>query len=187
MVAASVAIFILDLFMDNLHRRNCRTHYDGKASLLRFENVSVVFDDGAALDDISFDVGKAKPGSSSARRAAEKTVLLKTAMGAESALPTGHVYLFDEDVNARKVRLFNLRSKIGMPFQESALFDSMTIAQNVAYPLLNQKADSDAPRQNGTSGAATPRASWNTEQTMDRYPSELSEACARAAIARGSQ
>ena len=34
--------------------------------------------------------------------------------------------------------MFAIRSKVGMAFQESALFDSMTIAQNVAYPLLNQ-------------------------------------------------
>ena len=63
---------------------------------------------------------------------------------------SGRVFLFDEDVtNMPESGMFAIRSKLGMLFQESALFDSMTVAQNVAYPLLNQKIDSDAAGQDG--------------------------------------
>ena len=52
---------------------------------------------------------------------------------------SGRMYLFGQDVTGRKEsELFDVRSKVGILFQEGGLFDSLTIAENVAYPLLNQ-------------------------------------------------
>ncbi len=68
-----------------------------------------------------------------------KTVLLKTAMGLIKP-DSGKVFAFGKDITAMRERdLFEIRSKIGMLFQEGALFDSMNIEENVAYPLLNQR------------------------------------------------
>src|ERR1700728_3489106 len=68
--------------------------------------------------------------------------------------------------------------------QESALFDSMTIAQNVAYPLLNQKAI-QMPRDKMEPAVRDSLRFVELEQTMERYPSELSGGMRRrAAIAR---
>ena len=66
-----------------------------------------------------------------------------------------------------------MRSKIGMLFQESALFDSMTIEDNVAYPLLNQRSIRCSPEE------ALPRVKdalrfVDLEGTLDKFPSELS-------------
>ncbi len=158
---------------------------DTRTSLVRFENVGVVFDDGVrALDDLSFDVREGETRIILGSAGAGKTVLLKTAMGLNRA-STGHVYLFGEDVTKKpEVELFNLRSKIGMLFQESALFDSMTVAQNVAYPLLNQKAI-QMPRDKMEPAVRDSLRFVELEQTMDRYPSELSGGMRRrAAIAR---
>jgi phospholipid/cholesterol/gamma-HCH transport system ATP-binding protein len=154
-------------------------------SLLRFEKVSVVFEDGVrALDDMSFDVRHGQTRILLGAAGTGKTVLLKTAMGLIRAT-TGQVYLFDEDVTRKpEVQLFDVRSKIGMLFQESALFDSMTIAQNVAYPLLNQKAI-QMPREKMEPAVRNSLRFVELEQTMDRYPSELSGGMRRrAAIAR---
>jgi phospholipid/cholesterol/gamma-HCH transport system ATP-binding protein len=154
-------------------------------SLLRFEKVSVVFEDGVrALDDMSFDVRHGQTRILLGAAGSGKTVLLKTAMGLIRAT-TGQVYLFDEDVTRKpEVQLFDVRSKIGMLFQESALFDSMTIAQNVAYPLLNQKAI-QMPREKMEPAVRNSLRFVELEQTMDRYPSELSGGMRRrAAIAR---
>ncbi|MDP9054248.1 MAG: ATP-binding cassette domain-containing protein [Acidobacteriota bacterium] len=158
---------------------------DDKASTLRFEKVSVVFDDGTkALDSMSFDV---RPGETRILLGAAgsgKTVLLKTAMGLTRATG-GKVFLFDQDVTTMpEQQLFDVRSRIGMLFQESALFDSMTIAQNVAYPLLNQKAIK-IPREQMEPAVRDSLRFVELEQTLDRYPSELSGGMRRrAAIAR---
>jgi phospholipid/cholesterol/gamma-HCH transport system ATP-binding protein len=77
-----------------------------------------------------------------------------------------------------------MRGKLGMVFQESALFDSMTIAQNVAYPLLNQKAI-QMPREKMEPAVRDSLRFVELEQTMESYPSELSGGMRRrAAIAR---
>src|ERR1700760_2356443 len=112
---------------------------DQNASILRFENVGVVFGDGTkALDAMSFDVLEGETRILLGAAGSGKTVLLKTAMGLNRAT-SGRVFLFGEDVTGKpEAELYQIRGKLGMLFQESALFDSMTIAQNVAYPLLNQ-------------------------------------------------
>jgi phospholipid/cholesterol/gamma-HCH transport system ATP-binding protein len=155
------------------------------ASILRFEKVGVVFDDGVrALDEMSFDVREGETRIILGAAGSGKTVLLKTAMGLIRA-SSGRVCLFGEDVTEKpEVALFGVRSKIGMLFQESALFDSMTIAQNVAYPLLNQKAI-QMPREKMEPAVRDSLRFVELEQTMERYPSELSGGMRRrAAIAR---
>ena len=155
------------------------------SSLLRFEKVCVLFDDGTkALDEISFDVREGETRIILGAAGSGKTVLLKTAMGLVRAT-SGKVFLFDEDVTfLPETKLFDVRSKIGMLFQESALFDSMTIAQNVAYPLLNQKAI-QMPREKMEPAVRESLRFVELEQTMDRLPSELSGGMRRrAAIAR---
>ncbi len=71
-----------------------------------------------------------------------------------------------------------------MLFQESALFDSMTVAQNVAYPLLNQKKNR-MPREKMESAVRESLRFVELEQTIGLYPSELSGGMRRrVAIAR---
>jgi phospholipid/cholesterol/gamma-HCH transport system ATP-binding protein len=98
---------------------------------------------------------------------------------------SGKIFLFGEDVTSKpEIELFDIRSKIGMLFQESALFDSMTIAQNVAYPLLNQKAI-QMPREKMEPAVRDSLRFVELEQTMERYPAELSGGMRRrVAIAR---
>jgi phospholipid/cholesterol/gamma-HCH transport system ATP-binding protein len=98
---------------------------------------------------------------------------------------SGRIFLFDQDVtNKSEVELFEVRSKLGMLFQESALFDSMTVAQNVAYPLLNQKSIK-VPREQMEPKVREALRFVELEHTMDRFPSELSGGMRRrVAIAR---
>ena len=64
-----------------------------------------------------------------------KSVLLKQMMGLLKP-DKGHIYIDGEDItNASKKRLLKIRSKFGMLFQNAALFDSMTVYENVAFPL----------------------------------------------------
>jgi phospholipid/cholesterol/gamma-HCH transport system ATP-binding protein len=158
---------------------------DSQKSILRFEHVTVLFSDGTkALDDVSFNVTENQTRILLGAAGSGKTVLLKTAMGLNRAT-SGKVFLFDEDVTSRpEVELFDIRAKIGMLFQESALFDSMTIAQNVAYPLLNQRT-SKMPREKMEPAVRNSLRFVELESTMEQYPSELSGGMRRrAAIAR---
>ena len=83
-----------------------------------------------------------------------------------------------------EAELFDIRCRLGMLFQESALFDSMTVAQNVAYPLLNQKAIA-IPRDKMEPAVRSSLSFVELEHTMDKYPSELSGGMRRrVAIAR---
>jgi phospholipid/cholesterol/gamma-HCH transport system ATP-binding protein len=161
---------------------------EGK-SLLRFEEVTVRFGDVVALDRMSFDIKTGETRILLGAAGSGKTVVLKTAMGLNRA-SGGKVFLFDEDVTTMpEKQLFQLRRKIGMLFQESALFDSMTIAQNVAYPLLTEAAlknsKSRMPRDKMEAAVRDSLRFVELEQTLEKYPSELSGGMRRrAAIAR---
>jgi len=156
-----------------------------RATLLRFENVGVVFEDGVkALDGVSFEMREGETRILMGAAGSGKTVLLKAAMGLIPST-TGRIFLFGDDITGKpEPELFGLRSKIGMLFQESALFDSMNVAQNVAYPLLNQKAI-NMPRDKMEPAVRDSLRFVELEQTMERYPSELSGGMRRrVAIAR---
>jgi phospholipid/cholesterol/gamma-HCH transport system ATP-binding protein len=69
--------------------------------------------------------------------------------------------------------LFNLRAKVGVLFQEGGLFDSLTIADNVGYPLVNQPAIHVPPDQ-VLPKVENSLALVELEHTLDKYPAELS-------------
>jgi len=153
-------------------------------SVLRFDHVSVSFDGEPALLDVSFDARAGHSHVILGAAGSGKTVLLKTAMGLVKP-QDGKVYVFGQDITTMNERaLFAIRSKIGMLFQESALFDSLNIEENVAYPLLNQKSI-DFPRSQ-----VLPRVKQALEfvelgNTLGKFPNELSGGMRRrAAIAR---
>lgn len=155
------------------------------ASLLRFEDVTVAFaGEQPVLNRLSFNVRRGETRIILGAAGSGKTVLLKTAMGLIRA-SGGRVFLFGEDVtNKAETELFGIRSKLGMLFQESALFDSMTVAQNVAYPLLNQRAIV-MPKDQMEPTVRSSLRFVELENTMDKYPSELSGGMRRrVAIAR---
>lgn len=157
---------------------------EGVQTILRFEDVTVVFDDVAVLSHLSFEAREGESRVILGTAGSGKTVLLKTALGL--IRPTsGRVYAFGRDVTFLPEReLFGIRSKIGMLFQESALFDSLTIEENVAYPLENQKAIRCPPEQ----VHRRVEEALNFVElggTLDKFPAELSGGMRRrAAIAR---
>ena len=152
--------------------------------ILRFEHVTVTFDGRPALSDVSFEAVESESRVILGAAGSGKTVLLKTALGLIRP-DAGRVYAFGRDLTTlREEELFHIRSKMGMLFQESALFDSLTIEENVAYPLLNQKSIQCPPEQ------VRPKVVEALEfvelgGTLEKFPSELSGGMRRrAAIAR---
>ena len=157
---------------------------DRKPSILRFERVSVSFEGQEALRNVSFEAMEGESRVILGAAGSGKTVLLKTALGLVRP-DSGKVFVFGRDITAMRERdLFDVRSRIGMLFQESALFDSMSIEDNVAYPLLNQRSI-QCPEQQVHPRVQQALDFVELGRTLAKFPSELSGGMRRrAAIAR---
>ena len=142
-------------------------------SLLRFEGVEVHFDEVTALENISFEMRAGETRVILGAAGSGKTVLLKTALGLIQP-DAGHVYLLGRDITTLEEReLIDLRSHVGVLFQEGGLFDSITVAENVAYPLINQKTKT-VPMAEVDTRVADALRFVELEHTLEKFPSELS-------------
>jgi phospholipid/cholesterol/gamma-HCH transport system ATP-binding protein len=152
--------------------------------VLRFDHVTVSFDGVPAISDVSFEAFGGESRVILGAMGSGKTVLLKTALGLVKP-DSGKVYAFGSDLTVMSERgLFDVRSKIGMLFQESALFDSLTIEENVAYPLVNQEAI-HCPKKDVHPRVVEALKFVELDGTLEKFPSELSGGMRRrAAIAR---
>jgi phospholipid/cholesterol/gamma-HCH transport system ATP-binding protein len=147
-------------------------------SLLRFENVEVFFDEVRALESISFEMSAGETRVVLGAAGSGKTVLLKAALGLIRP-DVGHVYLLGQDItDLGERRLIDIRSGVGVLFQEGGLFDSITVAENVAYPLLNGKVLNGKNRAVSASDVDTRVGNAlrfvELEHTLEKFPSELS-------------
>jgi phospholipid/cholesterol/gamma-HCH transport system ATP-binding protein len=146
-------------------------------AVLRFEDVSVHFDDAVALDHVSFEMHAGDTRIVLGAAGSGKTTLLKVALGLVPP-DSGRIYAFGQDAtNLPETAWFDIRAKMGVLFQEGGLFDSMTIAENVAYPLENQRGSEitvHSPNENVDEKVHEALRFVELEQTVDKFPSELS-------------
>ncbi|HET6206218.1 MAG TPA: ATP-binding cassette domain-containing protein [Terracidiphilus sp.] len=106
--------------------------------VLVFQNVSIAFDGPPVLEDVSFSVGPHETRILLGPAGVGKSVLLKLANGLHCP-DQGKILLFGENiVKIAEAQLFPLRSRTGMVFQEGALFDSLSVRDNVAYQLIQE-------------------------------------------------
>lgn len=149
------------------------------APIIRFEEVSLSFDGIPALDHVSFAMHPGDTRVLFGEAGSGKTTLLKVAMGLVKP-DSGRVYLLGQDITQLKEQdLYDIRAHIGILFQEGGLFDSMTIEENVAYPLLNQPTlRAELKSQDGASvvdrRVREALRFVELEQTLEKFPSELS-------------
>ena len=154
-----------------------------------FDKVSFAFDEHVVLRDISFSIPKGSMSIVLGASGAGKSVMLRLMLGllrpdAGTILVNGH------SVDRMSERdLLRMRGDIGMLFQESALFDSLTVAENVGYRLYEE---TDLPADEVRSRVAEILGFIGLGEYIDRMPSELSGgqrrrvAIARAMAARPS-
>ena len=108
-----------------------------------FRNVSIAFDGPPVLDDISFSVAPGETRILLGPAGVGKSVLLKLINGLLRP-DQGSILLFGEEISAMtEEALFPLRTRTGMVFQEGALFDSLTVRDNVAYQLIQEEVPDD--------------------------------------------
>jgi phospholipid/cholesterol/gamma-HCH transport system ATP-binding protein len=108
-----------------------------------FDNVSIQFQAGAkpVLNEISFQVERGQTLIILGPAGCGKSVLVKLVDGLLHP-DSGKIQVLGQEITSMPERdLFTLRKRIGMVFQESALFDSMTVEDNVAYRFHEEKMD----------------------------------------------
>jgi len=135
-----------------------------------FEGVSITFDIKPVLEDISFRVEPGETRIILGPAGCGKSVLMKLANGLLCP-DTGSIKVFGQELRGmREVDLYKLRARIGMVFQESALFDSMSVEDNVAYRLHEDKV----PEPEIHKRVVESLKFVELEQAIDKFPSELS-------------
>ena len=149
---------------------------------IRFENVNLAFDDKVVLDNISFRLPHGETKALFGVAGSGKSTILKLALGLMKP-DSGHIYVLGQDVTVMtENELFDLRRQIGMVFQESALFDSRTVRENVAFRLMEEGRVSEEEIERRVREALS---FVELERTVDMFPSELSGGMRRrVAIAR---
>lgn len=146
-----------------------------------FENVSIGFDGKPVLNNISFTV---KPGETRillGPAGVGKSVLLKMTDGLMRP-DSGRILVFGEEVSSMGEKdLYPFRSRIGIVFQEGALFDSLTVRDNVAYRLTEEHVAEDEIDRRVLEALRF----VELEHTLTKFPSQLSGGMRRrVAIAR---
>jgi phospholipid/cholesterol/gamma-HCH transport system ATP-binding protein len=144
---------------------------------IRFEDVCLRFGDVVALDHVSFEVQPGETRVVFGAAGAGKTQILKVAVGLQKP-DSGKVYLLGTEITQLKEsQLFDLRARVGILFQEGGLFDSQTIAENVAYPLVNQPAlkGLTVPGAKSVDDRVMEALRFvELEKTLAKFPNELS-------------
>lgn len=159
-----------------------RATQDSASPVIVFDDVSLAFDQKVVLDGISFQLERGETKAIFGVAGSGKSTILKLAMGLLKP-DRGRITVLGSDVtNMREEELFALRRKIGMVFQESALFDSLTVRENVAFRLLEE---GDISEDDVEKRVREVLSFVELEKTVDLFPSELSGGMRRrVAIAR---
>ena len=141
-----------------------------RTPVVQFEDVSIAFDANLVLRDISFSVQRGQTLVLLGPAGCGKSVLLKLANGLLKP-DSGTIRVFGEDIDKlRRRELYALRARIGMVFQESALFDSLTVEENVAYRLHEEYV----PEAEAHARVVEALQFVELEAAIDKFPSELS-------------
>jgi phospholipid/cholesterol/gamma-HCH transport system ATP-binding protein len=156
-----------------------QVHPDAPA--VRFEDVSIGFEGKDVLEHISFEVKRGETRILLGPAGVGKSVLLKLANGLFKP-DSGRIFVFGYEVSAMdEEALFRLREEMGIVFQEGALFDSLTVRDNVGYRLMEQHMPDAEIDQRVTEALRF----VELEHTLTKFPSELSGGMRRrVAIAR---
>ncbi len=137
---------------------------------IEFRDVSLAFGERVILDRVSFRVAPGESKIVMGGSGTGKSTLLRLSLGLIKP-DAGQIFIEGEEItDYSEEQLMRVRQKIGMVFQEGALFDSLPVYENIAYRLREQKADPDEID-------ATVRQMLkfvDLENAIDMMPNELS-------------
>jgi phospholipid/cholesterol/gamma-HCH transport system ATP-binding protein len=149
---------------------------------IQFEDVHMSFEENHVLRGVSFHLPFGETKALFGVAGSGKSTILKLALG---LMPpdSGRITVLGNEVDAmRELDLFPMRERLGMVFQESALFDSLTVRENVGFRLIEEHGFLSEDEEQRVHEALR---FVELEHTLDKFPSELSGGMRRrVAIAR---
>jgi phospholipid/cholesterol/gamma-HCH transport system ATP-binding protein len=135
-----------------------------------FDHVAKGFEGREVLQDISLELRRGETKILLGIAGSGKSTLLKLALGLIKP-DAGRIFVLGHEVSAMsETELFDLRRKVGIVFQESALFDSLTVEDNVAYRLREEHVPEDEIHQRVVEALRF----VELEHTLKKFPAELS-------------
>lgn len=145
--------------------------HDATAPPIRLDQLSYVIEGAAILDRVDLTIQRGEIVAIMGRSGTGKTTLLRLLMGLIK--PTsGRVYIDGEDITRLdEPALDRIRTKMGLVFQEAALFDSLTVAQNVGFALTEHRL---APRSEIAERVGRLLAMVEMSGTESLLPAQLS-------------
>jgi phospholipid/cholesterol/gamma-HCH transport system ATP-binding protein len=153
-----------------------------QGSAIVFEDVHLAFEDNDVLRGVSFQLPFGETKALFGVAGSGKSTILKLALGLLTPDSGKITVLGNEVTQMREQDLLPMRGKLGMVFQESALFDSLTVRENVAYRLMEERGIYDDAIDKRVRESLR---FVELEHTLDLFPSELSGGMRRrVAIAR---
>jgi len=154
---------------------------DASPHAIVFDNVSIAFEENVVLDGVSFQLPRGETKALFGVAGSGKSTILKLTLGLLRP-DKGRILLLGEEVTSMSEQeLFGLRRRVGIVFQESALFDSLKVRENVAFRLMEEGLSDNEIDQRVREALRF----VELERTIDMFPSELSGGMRRrVAIAR---
>jgi len=148
---------------------------------IEFDKVAIAFDENVVLDGISFQLPHGETKALFGVAGSGKSILLKLALGLLRP-DSGRIFVLGEEVTRMSEQeLFELRRRVGIVFQESALFDSLKVYENVGFRPMEERISAEEVERR----VREVLRFVELERTYDMFPSELSGGMRRrVAIAR---
>jgi phospholipid/cholesterol/gamma-HCH transport system ATP-binding protein len=113
----------------------------GSASIVSVNSLRKAFGSHRVLDGISLNITRGETLAVLGRSGTGKSVLLRLIIGLETP-DSGSVCINGQDITGLAIdKMGQIRKKMGFLFQHAALYDSLTVAQNVAFPLTHHRKD----------------------------------------------
>src|ERR1700691_2514043 len=148
------------------------TNEDGATPAIGVVNARKAFSGRAVLNGINLSVRRGETLAVLGRSGTGKSVLLRLIIGLEKP-DSGSVLIHGQDIAGLDLdQLGEIRMKMGFLFQHSALYDSLTVQQNVAFPLLHHKKEMSKSERNDR--AKELLAEVGMEGALEKMPSDIS-------------
>jgi phospholipid/cholesterol/gamma-HCH transport system ATP-binding protein len=149
-----------------------KSEEDGSAPVVAVESLRKTFGSHMVLNGISLSVDRGETLAVLGRSGTGKSVLLRLIIGLETP-DSGSICIHGQNIVGLALdRIGEIRKKMGFLFQHAALYDSLTVAENVAFPLVHHRKDMSSSER--SKRVKQLLAEVGMEGNLEKMPSDIS-------------